>query len=124
MVLALDPACFPGAKFPDSFEDRSGIQKFADYIFNAFGGTPFISHKSGADISAVHPEGKLVIALTGEDIINGVAGPEPVTDKPLHVNTLLGITREDGYWIAWGALVDDAAKRELMKAHIQFKLEP
>lgn len=119
-VFAIDPNCFPGAKFPRSLKDKSNILKFSDKIVKAFSNTRYISRK-GADIDATGLGGRLMIMLTGDDVIHPVERGHDVTKEQLHVNTLLALTEANGYWVAWAALTDDVSREALKNTNISFK---
>lgn len=120
-LLAIDPRCFPGAKFPKSVKDREKVQEFARKIVNSFSHTPYIS-RNGADIDANIQDGKLAIWLTGADSINAPDGQ--AMKEPLRVNKLLGLVESNGYWIAWANLADDSTKTELQKRNdLQFEVK-
>lgn len=119
-VFAIDPNCFPGAKFPRSQKDKSKILKFGQKIVNAFSNTPFISRK-GANVDASRLGARLIIVLTEDDVINAVEGGDEVTKEQLHVNTLFALTEANGYWVAWTARADDASREELKTTNISFK---
>jgi hypothetical protein len=121
-LFAVDPACFPNAKFPKSLKDKKGIQEFARKIVNSFSHTPYIS-RNGADIDADTKSGLLFILLTGEDSINAVEEGDHATTQPLHVNKLLFFTKSNRYWVVWAVQADDATKAELAKRNgLQFKV--
>ncbi len=121
-LLAIDPGCFPGAKFPKSLKDKKQIQEFAHKIVNSFSHTPYIS-RDGADIDSSLQAGRLAIFLTGADLVNALDGQ--ATKEPLHVNRLLGMVESNGYWVAWANLADDSTKAELQKRDdLQFKVSP
>jgi hypothetical protein len=121
-LLAIDPGCFPGAKFPKSLKDKKKIREFAHQIVNAFSHTSYIS-RNGADFDADIQAGRLAIWLTGDELINALDGQ--ATKEPLHVNRLLGLVESNGYWVAWATLVDDSTKAELQKRNdLQFKVRP
>jgi hypothetical protein len=122
-ILTIDPSCFWGARFPKSLEDKNKILKFADKIIKAFSNTPYIS-RNGADVDAVREAGRLIIQLTGGDVINAVEGRDQATKEPLHVNTLFCLTESNGYWVAWTFFGDDSSKEELKNANVQFKVAP
>jgi hypothetical protein len=121
-LLAIDPHCFPGAKFPKSLKDRKRVQEFARKIVNSFSHTAFIS-RNGADIDADIQNGKLAIWLTGADLIN--APDSQAVKEPLRVNRLLGLVESNGYWIAWANLADDPTKAQLQKRNdLQIAVKP
>jgi hypothetical protein len=120
-LFAIDPRCFPGAKFPKSLKDRKQVREFARKIVNSFSHTAFIS-RNGADIDADIQNGKLAIWLTGVDLIN--APDSQGVKEPLRVNRLLGLAESKGYWIAWANLADDSTKAELQKRNdLQFEVK-
>jgi hypothetical protein len=119
-VLAIDPGCFPGAKFPRSLKDKAKILMFAHKIVNAFSNTPYIS-RDGADVDAMPLGGRLAIVLTGNDVINKVDGHDEATKEQLHVNTSFNLTEANGYWVAWTARADDASREEMKNSNISFK---
>jgi hypothetical protein len=120
-LLAIDPGCFPGAKFPKSLKDKKKIHEFARKIVNFFAHTAYIS-SNGADIDAGDQAGRLGIWLTGVDVINAPDGQ--TTKEPLRVNKLLGLVESNGYWFAWANLADDATKTELQQRNdLQFKVK-
>jgi hypothetical protein len=121
-VLAIDPRCFPGAKFPKSVKDREKVREFARKIVNSFSHTAFIS-RDGADIDADRKGVRLFIWLTGADFINAPDGQ--AMKGPLRVNKFLGLVEANGYWVAWADLADDATKAELQKRNdLQFEAKP
>jgi hypothetical protein len=121
-LLAIDPGCFSGAKFPKSLKNKKQIQEFAHKIVNSFSHTPYIS-RNGADIDAGLQAGRLTIWLTGADVINAPDGQ--TIKEPLRVNKLLGLVESNGYWVAWANSVDDSTKVELQKRNdLQFKVRP
>jgi hypothetical protein len=122
-LFAIDPACFSGAKFPKSLEDKNKIQKFADKIVKAFSNTPYIS-RNGADVDAVRATGRLIIILTGEEVIDAVESRDQATKEQLHVNTLFCLAESNGYWVAWTALADDSSRAEMKNSNVQFKVAP
>jgi hypothetical protein len=123
VFFAIDPACFPDAEFPHSM-NKGKIQKFAGKIVKAFSNTPYIL-PSGADVDALNLDlaRRPIIILTGESVINAIEDPSPVTKEPLHVNVLLCLRESNGYWVAWGALADDASKEELKKTNVDFSVD-
>lgn len=120
-IFAIDPGCFPGAKFPKSLEDKKKILKFTDRIVKSFANTPFISHK-GADVDAFREAGLLIIQLSGDEVINAVNGLDPATKEPLHVNISFCLAESNGYWVAWTVVADDPTAEELKKWNVQFKV--
>ena len=122
-LFAIDPGCFSGAKFPQSLKDKNKILKFADQIVKSFSNTPYIS-RNGADVDAVRSGGRLVIILTGGDVIKSAEGRDQATKEPLHVNTLFSLTESKGYWVAWTALADDPSREQLKNTNISFKDPP
>jgi hypothetical protein len=121
-LLAIDPGCFPAAKFPKSLKDKKKIQEFARKIVNSFSHTPYIS-RNGADIDAGFQADRIGIWLTGADLINAIDGQ--ATKEPLHVNRLLGLVQSNGYWVAWANVADDSTKAELQQRNdLQFKVSP
>jgi hypothetical protein len=121
-LLAINPGCFPNAKFPKSLKDKKKIQELAHQIVNSFSHTSYIS-RNGADIDADLQAGRLAIRLAGDDFINALDGQ--ATKEPLHVNRLLGLVESNGYWVAWANLADDSTKAELQKRNdLQFKMRP
>jgi hypothetical protein len=120
-LFAIDPACFPGAKFPKSLKDKKKIHEFARKIVNFFAHTAYIS-SNGADINAGDQAGRIGIWLTGVDVINAPDGQ--TAKEPLRVNKLLGLVESNGYWFAWANLADDATKTELQQRNdLQFKVK-
>jgi hypothetical protein len=121
-LLAIDPRCFPGARFPKSAKDKEKVREFARKIVNSFSHTPFIS-RNGADIDAGFQAERLGIWLTGADFIDVLDGQ--ATKEPLHVNRLLGLVESKGYWVAWANVADDSTKAELQKRNdLQFQVKP
>jgi hypothetical protein len=114
-LFAIDPACFSNVKFPRSLNDRKSILTFSERITKSFSKTPYVSRK-GADVGAVTLAGRLVVQLTGDDVIN--AGDE----RKLHVNTLLCVTESNGYWVAWAAVADDPTREQLTATNISFQV--
>lgn len=121
-LFALDPGCFPDAKFPHSLKATDKMQKFAEKVFHYFSNTPFISTK-GVDFLEDHSTGRLIILLGGEKEVNAVEDPPVATSELLHVNLLLGLRESSGYWIAWGAVSDDASKEVLRDTKISFRVD-
>jgi hypothetical protein len=85
-LFAIDPGCFPGAKFPKSLKDKKQVHEFARKIVNFFAHTAYIS-SNGADIDVGDQAGRLGIWLTGADVIN--PSDSQATKEPVRVNKLL-----------------------------------
>jgi hypothetical protein len=120
-LFVIDPGCFPEANFPKSLSDKKGILKFADRMVKAFSKAPFIS-RNGVDIGAQVVEGKLFIAVTGDELINALAGRDRSEKQPLHVNTLLSLAESNGYWVAWTAVADDPSRDRLKDVKVQIRV--
>ena len=129
-LFAIDPGCFPdikfprsskdkSVKFPESAKDKQKIVEFADKFVKSFSHTPFIS-RNGADVDATRAGGRMVIILTGDEVIDAVGG-SPVTKRPLHVNFLFTVMELNGYWVAWAAVVDDPSRELLKNSKMSFK---
>jgi hypothetical protein len=120
-IFAIDPACFAEVKFPESIKDKKKIVRFAEKITKSFSKTPFIS-RHGADVSAGALAGRVVVILTGDDVISADDGSIETAKKALHVNTLVSVTQTNGYWVAWTALADDPAREQLRNEEISFEV--
>jgi hypothetical protein len=129
-LFAIDPGCFPdikfpkspkdkSVKFPESAKDKQKIVEVADKFVKSFSHTPFIS-RNGADVDATRAGGRLIIILTGDEVMDAVGG-SPATKGPLHVNMLFTLMESNGYWVAWAAVVDDASKELLKNTKMSFK---
>jgi hypothetical protein len=122
-LFAIDPSCFSGTEFPHA-PDKGKIQKVADKIIKTFSHSPYIS-PYGAYVVGYLSQGRVVIQLTQEFVINAIEGHPATTKEPLNVNTSIILEESRGYWVAWAYVADDPSTEELKKnAKIAFKDDP
>jgi hypothetical protein len=117
-IVAIDPSCFPGVKFPKSVTKENWNQDFMKVMIKAFSHSSFMS-PHGADIDGFVAGGGQFVMLSGDEVADaavGDAGPK----QQIHVNHLIVFTESAGYWVAWMSTADDEAKSVLAKSNMQF----
>jgi hypothetical protein len=123
-LLAIDPGCFSGTEFPQSWMEKDKINKVTDKIIKAFSNSPYFSPYGVTIIADRSRKDHLIIQLTGRAIINAVEGNHPKTKEPLEVNTMFSFTESNGYWVALAYLADNHSTEELKSTKIVFKDDP
>lgn len=121
IFFAIDAKCLSLGNFPKSIKDREGVMRFSQLLTHNFKSSPFFP-PSGVDVDVHPPEAKhvsLIVILTGS---GHASGPDGDATGP-HLNTLFCVTEQNGHWLGWGNVSDDAAKERLMQeAHVEFRV--
>jgi hypothetical protein len=120
-LLAIDPGCFRDAPFPQHLTDWDNIRRVADKIIKSYSDLPYFTDHAKISVTrAAGPSRRVVIFITGEEVINAVEGiPAPKRD-PLHVNASFALAQSNGYWVAWAHIADDPSTVELKNAKVTF----
>jgi hypothetical protein len=119
VVIATDSACFPGAHFPTSVDDRDAIRQVAQQLLRSLAGTPFLA--KGQDSVKVFPvQGHLMLDVSGSFTVT-----PPGRNAPLDIFTSLDVTEAKNYWVAWGFMSgSQAGLQELKNTKIKFVSPP
>jgi len=115
VVMAVDPACAPGAHFPKSVDDREAIQQVAKQMLRSIAGIPIASQEK-AQVRAFTTEEHLVIEASQTFILDA-----PAPRKPWSAFTSIDLVEAKDYWLAWmfeGG--SEAELRELKSTKIFF----
>jgi hypothetical protein len=106
VVVAVDPACFPGAKFPTSIDDQGSAKEIGEAMVSSFRGSPLAMQEMKLGILNV--QGHIFVDVTS-------VAHEPVPGHPaaveVHSATLL--TTVSNLWIGW--LFASGSKAELQE---------
>ena len=114
-VIAADSACFPGAHFPTSVEDRDAIKQAGQQVIQSFAGTRFPAQWQNS-VNAFTFQGHLMLDISGSFTANS-----PSRNAPLNVFISFVFTETKGYWVAWGFESGSQAElQELKKTKIGF----
>jgi hypothetical protein len=119
VVMAVDPACVPGAHFPASPDDRGGIGQLAEQVVRSFAGTPFIA-KGQSSVRPFTVQGHLMLDISGVSTVS-FAGHK----SPLNIFTSFIFTAPKDYWVAWVLMSSSqAGLEELKKNRVTFNSSP
>ena len=112
VLIAIDPACLPGARFPASSDDHDVIDQLVPRVLHSFDGTPFAPN-GASSVSVFTMPGHLIL-----DISASSTARTPGGKKPLDAFTSLAKDR----WIACGLMSGTQAELgELKKTRITFR---
>ena len=95
LVAAMDSACFHGAHFPRSPDDRNSINRVIQSFAPMFVGTIF-NPKGHFSANASSVQGHVILNFSESFTV----GP-PATNSPLDVFTSTDLTESRGYFIVW-----------------------
>ncbi|MGA3017401.1 MAG: hypothetical protein ABSF62_09810 [Bryobacteraceae bacterium] len=109
VLIAIDPACLPGARFPTSRDDGDGIKQLAQQVLHSFAGTPFVP-KGPSSVRAFTIQDHLIIDISTNSTVRTPGGKQP-----LDVFASLVFTTAKDYWIAWGLMSATQAQMEELK---------
>jgi hypothetical protein len=120
-LLAIDRGCFRDTPFPQHLTDWDNVRRVADKIIKSYSNLPYFTDHVTISVSrAAGPSRRVVIFITGEEIINAVEGHPAPTREPLHVNASFALAQSNGYWVAWAYIADDPSTVELKNAKVTF----
>jgi hypothetical protein len=94
-IVALDPACVPGASLPKSTEDVDAIRGLAGQFSQYLSSTPFMG-KGRNSVSAFTLENRIML-----DLSSAFSVDVPNEMRTLNVFTSMIFTKEKGYWVMW-----------------------
>jgi hypothetical protein len=94
ILMAVDPGCSPGARFPTSIDDHETIQQIAGQLVHYFKGTPFASGK--ARVRAFTTDGRVALEIAQSFAVNA-----PGYGTTLNVFTSMVLMEAKDYWVAW-----------------------
>jgi hypothetical protein len=115
VIMAMDPECSPGARFPTSIDERDAIKQIAQQMIHSFAGTPFIP-KGKTSVRAFMVQAHLMLEFSGDFTVN-----VPGQAAPKSIFTSFAVTEARDYWIAWGFMSDSqAGLQELKNTKIEF----
>jgi hypothetical protein len=119
VLMAVDPECSRGARFPTSIDERDAIKQIAQQMVHSFAGTPFMP-KGKASVNAFTVQGHLMLEFSGDFTVN-----VPGRTAPQSIFTSFDVTEAKDYWVAWGFMSgSQAGLQELKNTKIAFASPP
>ncbi len=119
LIAVADPSCLPvPVSFPNSIQDRAGLQEFTRAVVQSFTGTALLGAAKGGVFKAraSNIDGHLFVELP---TIALTAVPGSRLYKKVHLS--LSITQIRGYWLIWTFASDDFSElHQMMKTSIVF----
>jgi hypothetical protein len=106
IVVAVDPDCFPGSKFPTSIDDQGSAKEIGEAMVRSFQGSQLPMQEMKLAILTV--QGHIFVDVTGVGHVPVLGHPAPVE---VHAATLL--TTVSNLWIGW--LFGSGSKVELQE---------
>lgn len=121
LIAIADPSCLPvPVSFPNSIQDRAGLQEFTRAVVQSFTGTALLGAAKGGVFKAraSNIDGHLFVELP---TIALTAVPGSRLYKKVHLS--LAITQIRNYWLIWTFASDDFSElHQMMKSSIVFAL--
>lgn len=115
VVLAVDPDCFPGARFPISSKDQEAINQVTKALVRSFQGT-IVMGQEGMNLRTLTVQGHLFLEVSGVSHVNAPGHPRPVE---LH-NSML-FTSANNFWLIWAfSSGSEAGLQELKNTNVSF----
>lgn len=119
VLMAFDPECSPGARFPTSIDERDAIKQVAQQIVRSFAGTPFIP-KGKTSVNAFVVQGHLMLDFSGDFTVSA-----PGRNVPQNIFTSFVFAEAKDYWVAWGFMSgSQSGLQELKNTKIAFASVP
>lgn len=115
LLLAVDPKCAPGSRFPKGVDDREAIQQIARQIVQYFK-TATMSSTEPARVRAFNNAGRIMVELSQSFTVS----PPGQADPTSILSSMLMMEAGD-YWVIWMfAAKDKAELAELRNTKIFF----
>ncbi|HYL68682.1 MAG TPA: hypothetical protein VEX69_05925 [Candidatus Limnocylindria bacterium] len=114
VVVAVDPHCYPGAKFPSSIDDLGSAKEIGEGMVRSFQGGPLPTEEMKLSILMVH--GHIFI-----DVSSVAHVPMPGRPGPIEVHLATMLTAVNNLWIGWVfGSASDAQLQELKRTKLTF----
>jgi hypothetical protein len=94
LLMAADPQCSPGTRFPATLDDRDAIKQAALQFAGSLAGTP-LATDGPTSVNAFMVQGHLTIEIQGSFAIS-----PPSHKQPLNVLTAVDLMEVKDYWVA------------------------